>query len=235
MDSAEMLQFYNLTRQESILFLLLCTEGRLTGYEAAKLSGISRSNTYSALAGLVEKGAACVEEDTAVHYLAVPVEEFCKNRLRRMEEYRTLLAQNIPCRRDVGCEGYITIKGEKNIYDKMKTMIEGAKERIYLAVSLKTVEMLIQQITDAVISEKKVVIITDYPFSLDGALVYHAVMPPDQIRLIADSRYVLTGDTAFGSESTCLYSSKQNLVDLFKEALKNEIQLIKINEAGVIG
>lgn len=30
------------------------------------------------------------------------------------------------------------------------------------------------------------------------------------------------------SNSTCLYSSKQNLVDLFKDALKNEIKLIEL-------
>ena len=38
----------------------------------------------------------------------------------------------------------------------------------------------------------------------------------------------MTGDLADGSNSTCLYSSKQNLVDLFKDALKNEIKLIEL-------
>ena len=42
------------------------------------------------------------------------------------------------------------------------------------------------------------------------------------------SQKVLTGDLADGSNSTCLYSSKQNLVDLFKDALKNEIKLIEL-------
>ena len=45
---------------------------------------------------------------------------------------------------------------------------------------------------------------------------------------VADSQEVLTGDLADGSNSTCLYSSKQNLVDLFKDALKNEIKLIEL-------
>jgi len=38
----------------------------------------------------------------------------------------------------------------------------------------------------------------------------------------------LTGDLADGNSSTCLYSSKQNLVDLFKDALKNEIKLTEL-------
>ena len=54
MDIIEKLTYFNLTRQEATLYLTLLAEGRLTGYEATKLTGISRSNTYTALAGLVE-------------------------------------------------------------------------------------------------------------------------------------------------------------------------------------
>ena len=53
-----LLMNFGLTRQEANLYVLLVLEGELNGYEAAKKSGISRSNTYNALAGLVEKGAA---------------------------------------------------------------------------------------------------------------------------------------------------------------------------------
>ena len=55
---AEKLQAFGLTRQEAAIYLCLCRNGTLTGYEAAKLTGISRSNVYNALAGLTEKGAA---------------------------------------------------------------------------------------------------------------------------------------------------------------------------------
>nr|WP_319488782.1 helix-turn-helix domain-containing protein [uncultured Caproiciproducens sp.] len=229
MDLAELLGYYNLTRQESALYLLLCSEGKLTGYEAAKASGISRSNTYTALAGLVEKGAAYVEEDTATHYLPVPVEEFCDNRIRRMQEYRELLLKAAPKQREAS-EGYITIKGESNIFDKMKNMIDAAKERIYLSVSEQMLLVLLPQIQSALMRGLKVVIITDPPFVLEGALVYHTKTEQHQIRLIADSKNVLTGDIAAGSESTCLYSQKRNLIELFKEALKNEITLITVTK-----
>ena len=51
MEIVERLMHFNLTRQEATLYLLLVKAGRLTGYEAAKQTGISRSNTYTALAG----------------------------------------------------------------------------------------------------------------------------------------------------------------------------------------
>ena len=62
MDLIEGLTKFNLTKQEATLYVQLLKAGTLTGYEAAKQTGISRSNTYTALAGLVEKGAAYVLE-----------------------------------------------------------------------------------------------------------------------------------------------------------------------------
>ena len=52
MDNVERLMEFELTRHEASLYILLTLEGSLNGYEAAKQSGISRSNAYNALAGL---------------------------------------------------------------------------------------------------------------------------------------------------------------------------------------
>ena len=56
MDNVELLMSFGLTRQEARVYVLLLGEGALSGYEAAKRLGISRSNAYAALAGLVDKG-----------------------------------------------------------------------------------------------------------------------------------------------------------------------------------
>jgi hypothetical protein len=74
------------------------------------------------------------------------------------------------------------------------------------------------------------VIITDGSLSLAGATVYIADQPLQQIRLIVDSTNVLTGDMNNGEHSTCLYSRKRNLVDLFKDSMKNEIKLIEMTK-----
>ena len=84
MDIIERLMYFNLTRHEATLYMALLAESSLTGYEGAKLTGISRSNTYTALAGLVDKGAAHVTEDTATRYTPVPFDEFCENKIRQM-------------------------------------------------------------------------------------------------------------------------------------------------------
>lgn len=114
LDTVELLTNFGLTRQEATIYMTLFCEGSLTGYEAAKQTGISRSNTYTALAGLVEKGAAFIVEGTATRYTPVLPDEFCNNKILQMQEYQTLLVSAMPdhCKE---VDGYITIQG-KNIF-----------------------------------------------------------------------------------------------------------------------
>ena len=83
----ERLMDFGLTRQEAGIYECLLREGKTTGYEVAKQLGISRSNAYNSLASMTEKGAAyLVEEGTTKKYVPVVLDEFCKNRIRHMEE-----------------------------------------------------------------------------------------------------------------------------------------------------
>ena len=230
MNLIEGLTNFNLTKQEATLYVLLLKAGQLTGYEAAKQTGISRSNTYTALAGLVEKGAAYVlEEGKVTRYTPVAPEEFCSNKISRLEEIKQDILQQLPVLAS-DAEGYITIKGEQEIINKLRNTVLQAKERIYVSGNLRLVELLRQELTDAITRGLKVVIIGDKAYQLAGAICYGTTKKSEQIRLIADSRTVLTGDLEDAEDSSCLSSCKRNLVDLFKEALKNEIALIKLTE-----
>ena len=97
MNLIEGLTNFNLTKQEATLYVLLLKSGQMTGYEAAKQTGISRSNTYTALAGLVDKGAAYVlEEGKVTRYTPVPADEFCSNKISCLEEIKKDILQQLP-------------------------------------------------------------------------------------------------------------------------------------------
>ena len=92
----ERLMEFGLTRQEAGIYGCLISEGKKTGYEVAKQLGISRSNAYNSLASMTEKGAAyLVEEGTTKKYVSVPLDEFCRNRIRRLEESQRWLKKHI--------------------------------------------------------------------------------------------------------------------------------------------
>lgn len=232
MSNIDALTAFGLTRQEAALYLTLYAEGDISGYEAAKLTGISRSNAYSALAGLVDKGAAYLIEGTVNKYTPVNIEEFCNNKLRYLKELKETLEKQMPLQR-TDSEGYITIQGEKHIIDKMKNLLMNANERVYLSLSKNLVELIRRELEYLVKIGIKVVIISDEELQIPGVRVYKTQKADEQIRLIVDSKNVLTGEFN-GDESSCLYSSKKNLVDVFKESLRNEMKLIELTKGTML-
>ena len=228
MDIIELLIHFGLTRQEATVYITLHTEGALTGYEVSKLTGISRSGAYTTLATLVDKGAACIIEGTATRYAPLAPDEFCSNKIRELQEMRRHIVNGMPQLKEE-TEGYITIRGDRHISAKIKNMIEGAQLRLYLSLSSPQLRVFEQELQQAVERGLKVVIITDKPFALSGAIMHYLGSRQGQIRLICDSQTVLTGEAGGGEESACLYSKKQNLVDLIRESIKNEIKLIELS------
>ncbi len=227
MELTEALGKIGFTRHESILYITLCQEGELTGYEAAKISGLPRSNVYLALSGLVEKGGAYICEGEAARYTPVQVEELVANTRRQMSEVLDYLEKHIP-KRKTSSEPYITITGKKQIINKMKNIINQARERVYLSMAPIELELIISELLDAIARGLKVVIITTPPFQIDGAIIHYIPKQSGQIRLISDSTNVLTGEINKQAEPSCLYSRNKNLIDLIKNSLTNEIKLIEL-------
>ena len=136
----ERLMEFGLTRQEAGIYGCLISEGKTTGYEVAKQLGISRSNAYNSLASMTEKGAAyLVEEGTTKKYVSVPLDEFCRNRIRRLEESQRWLKKHMPSEKD-HVEGYITIEGSSNILDKIRNLLAKAEERVYISCTCQILE-----------------------------------------------------------------------------------------------
>lgn len=221
---------FGLTRQEAGIFQCLLEEGKTTGYEVAKLLGISRSNAYNSLASMTEKGAAyLVEEGTTKKYVPVPLDEFCKNRIRRMEESKKWLMAHMPSEKSQD-EGYITIEGAGHILDKMKNLLAKVEERAYISCTRNYLLLFVEELERMETEKKKLVIITDQPVNFGNAKVYIGEPRGMQVGVITDSRYVLTGEYGEGSMNTCLYSGQKNFVELYKRALSNEIKVLAMQE-----
>lgn len=223
----ERLMNFSLSRQEAIVYICLLEHGKLTGYEASKLTGISRSNVYGALKALADKGAAIVTESNTTLYSAVEPDEFLTNKIFHMEEDKKYLVEHMP--KVVECEeGYLTIQGYRNIKDKIRNMIEQCDMRLYMAASGNIIKEFEDALADAKKRGLKIVLMSDRDYSHVATRFYHDEPEMGQIRLITDSTYVLTGEIKGKSSDTCLYSGQKNLVTIMKEALRNKIRLLEI-------
>lgn len=63
---------FGFTPTETLVYEVLLTSGPGTGYAIARAAGLARANAYSALEGLVAKGAARVEGGRPRHYRPEP-------------------------------------------------------------------------------------------------------------------------------------------------------------------
>lgn len=221
----EYLKSFGLTGQEATIYEILLTNGTMTGYEIAKSSGISRSNVYSSLAGLVDKGAAYLINGEPARYTPVAVEQFCDNSLQELSRQAQYLKSHAP-QRIITTDGYITIQGSRHIRDMIREMLTRCDKRLYMLADAALIEEFRPQLQSLLANNKKVVIITT-DFTLEGAKIYQTSLEPHQLRLITDSAYVLTGELRDIESDSCLYSGQANLVSVMKEALKNKIELLE--------
>lgn len=223
----EKLIHFNLSRSEALVYISLCEYGSISGYEASKLTGISRSNVYGALNGLVEKGAAVITENSTTLYSAVNPEEFLNHKLRHLEEDKKYIIESLPQGKEE-TEGYITIQGSQNIKDKIYQMIHTCDMRLYLATSGAVIEEFQDVLMEAKEKGLKIVLMCDQDYSHLATQFYKDISEPGQLRLITDSAYVLTGEVRGRSTDTCLYSGQKNLVTVMKEALRDKIRLLEL-------
>lgn len=228
------LMLFGLTRQEAVIYLCLFQNGGMTGYEVSKQTGISRSNVYSGLSGLADKGAAYLEEGNTSKYTALPIEEFCENKIRGLNKEKEYLKENLPSKKEKEL-GYLTISGSRNIEDKLVSMINEARMRIYFSASYKRIDELREEFLKVLDKGIKLVLITDELPSdirlLNESICYLGEKKENSIRLIVDSEYALTGELTGSKEDTCLYTGQKNFIEVFKDALRNEIKLIELTKA----
>lgn len=222
----KLLQF-GLTRQEASIYLCLLRNRELSGYEVSKLTSISRSNVYSALARLVEQGAAYLLEGETNRYTAVPVDDFCQNRIRELDRLKNELIAQIP-QIEPNTEGYITVSSHKHIMNKIYNMLEHVEYRVYLSMPIQYFESVREQLERLIAEEKKVVLLISEPIELEGCILYITGKQDRQLRLIVDSAYVLTGEMTGSDTDSCLYCGQRNFVNVFKDSLRNEIRLIEL-------
>lgn len=212
------------TQQEAIVYIYLCKNGELTGYEAAKLSGISRSNAYAALSSLVDKGYANIIEGSSSKYIAIPKNELIKNAERDFKETINIIEEQLEFNTSRQ-EPYITITGENHILSKLKNIIEASKMRIYISCSNNVLQLISEELAQSIKKGLKVVILSPKDLDIQGEHIYYPTDVTDSFKLIADTSQVIAGTL-----KQCLYSKNTTLLSVIKESFINEIAVINTKQ-----
>lgn len=237
-DLIQKLQVLGFTENESKVYLELNKLGALTGYEAAKQAGIPRPNAYSALQGLVEKGAALKTQGEPSKYIAINISELSYNIEKKTKDTLVYLKKNITVNQPLANEPFITVEGDENILSKISFLIQKAQKSIYLDAWFEEIKDLQEELLAAQARGIKVVLISVGTTDIALENVYDhgreeewAINGVRSIRLIVDSEEVVTGEIGHNKASTALYSKNNSLVELVKESIVHDIMLIEIKNA----
>lgn len=210
---------------EATVYITLCKHGALTGYEVAKLSGISRSNVYAALYSLVDKGKCYLIEGESTKYLALSKQELILNSKREFAEVINVLHHDFPESVQV-TEPYITIKGAEHVIQKIKNTILTCSSHLYILCPTHYIEFFRDELLK-VSENKKLVLICDSHIFLGNTLVYKRSKSPQGFHIIVDTYAVITGEID-GALSQCLFTTNQSLVRLLRESFIAELDFIQL-------
>jgi len=216
------------TGQEAALYRALLEHGDLNGYEAAKETGISRSNAYHALASLVEKGFADRIEGESLRYAALPVQDLSTLLRRRTESAMAQLARSAPARKTASAP-FLSVTGRDKVLEKMGLLIDTARDRVYLSAAADDLDEIRQPLESALARGIRVTVLSNRSWRLEGAVCLSRRKPRGQIRLIADGNRVLTGELN-AAQAACVLSENVHLVSLIKDSLTQEIELVRTHQ-----
>ncbi len=226
MNFNEALQKIGFSPLEATIYITLCKHGSLTGYEVAKLSGISRSNVYAALYSLQDKGMCSVSEGESTKYVALSKEELILSAKRNMSEILSEIDTHFPDRLDVS-EPYVTIKGYDNVVKKVKNSILLCHSHLYILSTSAYIELFKEELL-TISSSKKVTIICNKKLDLGpNVTIGTRNKSPQGFHMIIDTQSIITGDLKTEG-SQCLYSNNQSLVRMMRESFITELDNITL-------
>ncbi|UKS25135.1 HTH domain-containing protein [Paenibacillus sp. HWE-109] len=110
---------------------VLADNGTQTGYEIAKQLGVSRSNVYSALQKLAEKGAVLTSHGEPTHYQSVPIEEIGERIEAELQASIRYVKAHMP-KQEAQRSEYFSLEGDAKVMERIRNELRKAKEEALL-------------------------------------------------------------------------------------------------------
>jgi sugar-specific transcriptional regulator TrmB len=178
------IQKLGFSQYESKAYVSLLQNSPVTGYELSKRSGIPRSMVYEVINKLIERGAVYVIPSDPIKYLPVPAQEFLKRVRRNMDATFDFLDKSLGSLKQAGNINVIShINGYGPVMDELLSIIDGAREELWLSIWLPQSSILATQVAQAEVRQVKVVSILFGDESCQlGETYHHNYMTADVVK-----------------------------------------------------
>ncbi|NEW07002.1 TrmB family transcriptional regulator [Paenibacillus sp. SYP-B3998] len=121
------LKHLGFTELEAKCLHVLAECGTQTGYEIAKRLGVSRSNVYSALQKLAEKGVVLTSHGEPTHYQSLPIEEIGDKIESDLQASIRYVKSHMP-KQDTERTEYFSVEGDAKVIERIRNELKKARE-----------------------------------------------------------------------------------------------------------
>jgi sugar-specific transcriptional regulator TrmB len=129
------------TELEAKCLHVLSELGNRTGYEIAKRLGVSRSNVYSALQKLVEKGVVLTSKGEPTHYHALSLEEITEHIESDVHQSIRYVKEHMP-RQESDRTEYYTLEGDTKVIERLRSEVKNAREEVLCDFNKEEAELI---------------------------------------------------------------------------------------------
>lgn len=236
LDSLEGLGF---TALESKIYLALLEYGPMTPYQIAKKIDISRSSIYNALEHMVNKGmVAVVPEDTVLYVAQEPQVLLGKvegDYIRNLKQAKTGLEHFLETRYE---EKYAIISGFHMIMEKVKNLVNSAKEEIFINTDID-LEILGEELRKAVERGVRVFVFSfvEIPSIGEGIEIYSHMRKrtlentDNRFMIVVDDEMAVVADANKGREDwKATVTNNKLMKNIVREHIHNDIYMLKLRQ-----
>jgi sugar-specific transcriptional regulator TrmB len=217
---------------EARCYLTMLEEPSLSGYEIAKRVSTSRTNVYSALRSLTDKGVCQMIEGKTVQYDPVPIDQVIRYLRTNFERNAEVLIKELssPPRTN---PVFYTWKGEQHIENAINRLIANATKHIIVDIWSEDFNLIESPL---LIAEKKgitviPIIIGEYQTILKNKLIHkekdlYKTWPQVETRkfsVLTDSETAILGGFGGTVKMSALETNHPSVIQLLKNAFYDDV------------
>lgn len=240
-DKIKLLNQIGLTEGESKVYLALLQHGEISGYEAAKLSGVPRSKIYNLLEALISKGYIMYSEiDGNYRYAAIEMEEVAERVERETKETLcTLKSELKDYRKETDMDAIWHIREYGNVIAKCRSLIKHTKKELllqiwdeeleFVAEDIRTLEEMDVPTGVVVFSNKENIPISNY--RKHGMLSEkQAEMGGRWITLVSDRKEAVFGQIVSSEVAEVIWTKSKPMITMASEYVRHDMYFYKNTE-----
>jgi sugar-specific transcriptional regulator TrmB len=237
-DPIDKLVRIGFSEYEAKAYVALLRENPVTGYQAAKLSGVPRSMIYEVLGKLVTRGAVMtLRKEGSTQYAPVEANEFLDQLHRDHKDLIVSIKNDLTALESATDLEYVwNIDGHDHIMAKAQEMIDQAGDRIYVSLLPATFPALQPALQDAVERGVRVVAYSTQELDLPGGRVIATPVPEQAherveglwLVLVVDGREVLIGELLTQNQARASWTGSPLFVFVTEHHLRTDLYLPRV-------